>query len=552
MTKPAIRFYYARTFREVRAPSGGRAHRPRMPDISASVRTTPWIPVLIDGRPQVVDLETTLTRAHEIEDLDVRDDLERSAILRFLVGWTTLVVRQQKLNKRSATAAALGGFDPAAVRAVLDRFDDRLDLLDADRPFMQDRQAEVATLKPMSTLHPSAASWTAQEWFVMRDAVRTTLSVSDTIRSLITYYFHTPRTAAGGPKIELAHDATFTFALKTAGAANHALTGRSDMQMWWHGTNLASTLLLNIPARWVNGDTSVPAWLDAPRLDRESGSLSEWTHSGTAALLVPELDDAGAVVFSQVHTCGIIMQEDAEDDAAFKLALDAQMRRTYEADPRRVFVDRGKPGKPWLWQVSGIEPANTTVQNLAAWWDNVGHPTLARGFLPLSPEITADIDVLAVTLGSSMGTDSIKAAAWTTIDRGVIGDDMDDTSVLRTLAQAASIDVERALQTAARSVFPRGSSKSAGSAEAALAHATINQFYVTARTLLDTAVEAAFRGDAVPDDLPTRWWAAAIDAFDDAAAPFASLGTMPRIAIARAELLRVQRAATAPIEEEDI
>lgn len=546
----------------------------------ASVRTEPWIPVFIQGHRELLSLEDVLLKAHLIRDLAVRDDLERSAILRFLTAMTVVVARQQKFfaqqrkpHGRSLTAAetavvvaaraaraalpvaaATEGFDAVEVRAVLDRFDDQLYLVHPEHPFMQDPQAEVGTAKPIRALHPKTAGESAQEWFVMREMRDKPLNVVEAITALVTYYFHAPRAASGGVSIEVAAGRTLKFPRTQGGIAGRPYRTHPDMQIWWHGPNLAATLLLNIKPMWVDGDKTLPGWFEKPSVVRLPGSLSEWTHTGATALLVPELDGNGDIVFPEVHICGIILVAEALDPKAYKEAAKAQVARTIAADPRRVYADvKKKDGTTFRVAVSGITPANTTVQNLAAWWVRKDRPKLQRGILPLDQSgIAADLDVFVIDVDETMGSASIKGAGWTTIDRGVTGDTAADTEILRTLAISASLNVEAAIGRAARHMFPRSSLRpgSPTAGELSLIIESTNQFYTAARDLLEEAAQLAFAGTAIPDELACSWWQIALDAFDDATAPLISLAMTPRIAVARGELLKMLYSVHTTTEDE--
>lgn len=82
----------------------------------------PWIDVLgTDGRPRTLSLKDTIGQADRIADLDL-DPLRRLAVLRLLIA-----IRLASDPPR----------DLAAMLAYLDRWRDRFDLLDPDRPFMQ-------------------------------------------------------------------------------------------------------------------------------------------------------------------------------------------------------------------------------------------------------------------------------------------------------------------------------------------------------------------------------------------------------------------------------
>ncbi len=512
-----------------------------------SVRSTPWIPVLGPDGPVLMGLEEALLRAHEISHLATRNDLERSSMLRFLTAMTVLVAREQKLTLRSSKAliAAGSGLNPSAVKAVLDALDDRLYLIHPEHPFMQDPAAAVAPAKAASTLHPGIASESSQNWFGIKTLSSKDLTPAEAIQALVAFYFHAPSVTSGGPAIEVGtgpdgKPQLYMFALRGGGVGNRL---GDDMHIWWRGTTLLTTLLLNIHPHWVlDDDDTLPAWFGKPSLLRQPGSLNEWTHSGVSALLEPN-ENGGNLVFSNVRMCGAIMLTEAQDSTSFRDAVKAQMDRAHSSDPRRVFVEVPQKGNaaPKRQQVSGMTPANAPIQNLAAWWQNEGKPSVAGGLLPLTGLKGIQLDVLALTVTQNAGSQMVKDTGWLTIDRRATGVDVTDTMLLRVLAQEASLNIERVVKTAFRIMDPATGGKGKtqlGPTGSKLCKTAMTSYYTGSTNLLDRVLAGVFVGEPVPDDLAMQVSRIALDSFDQVTAPHLSLRLTPRIAMARVELLK--------------
>jgi len=114
---------------------------------SFDLLTRTWIPTRVNDRSELVSLRELFARAHEITDVEISLPPAASAFWRVLYVLTARVtglddpdLSLDEWNDRRGALWARGseGFDPAAAGAYFDRYRDRFDLFDADRPWLQD------------------------------------------------------------------------------------------------------------------------------------------------------------------------------------------------------------------------------------------------------------------------------------------------------------------------------------------------------------------------------------------------------------------------------
>jgi len=148
-----------------------------MPRPPFDLLTRGWIPVRVGDRRDSVDLRALFHRAHELTDVEVPLPPAASAFWRLLYVLTSRVTGladpdmsfvEWHARRREVWAEWSKGFDPAAVDAYFDRYRDRFDLFDADRPWLQDPRLAEQCGKPsgLNKLVLGRPAGQNQVWFV--------------------------------------------------------------------------------------------------------------------------------------------------------------------------------------------------------------------------------------------------------------------------------------------------------------------------------------------------------------------------------------------------
>ena len=209
-------------------------------------------------------------------------------------------------------------FDMARIDEYLDRWRERFDLFDAERPFMQMPDPRVAPKSVIHLIHPMGN--TAALFTHASDGVGLPLKPGEAARLLLAACYF--RTAGLGPSIE-GRRVNFTDSIFARGVI-----------FWARGNTLFETLMLNLvqyPDEQTMRQTSrdAPGWeLDDPFEPRESplGYLDYLTWPNNRAQLIPSETAEGVVV------------REAAVVPAIKLAQHVR-------SPQRRYVQKEKKGE---------------------------------------------------------------------------------------------------------------------------------------------------------------------------------------------------------------
>lgn len=263
-----------------------------------------------ESGPISLGLRDTLARSGELTGLGpALAPVERDAMLRFLSSAAVLVLR--------AKGARLD--DAEAVARALERYRDRFELLDEDKPFLQEwhvsadqrAQAEPLPLAQLDIHTPGASS---SQW-----CLRSVDSSADPAwvgPKLVTEWFHGKAGNGSGPTSFYRQGLHSNGSTKKIAGAPAG--GPKDTSFFLLGPTLRDTLLANIPKQWLRSD-DLPVWLDqdvvpsasdlvagkAPLwratwtpnrllLLHEAGLLSGWV-SGTTSRPIPALTGTGDI-----------------------------------------------------------------------------------------------------------------------------------------------------------------------------------------------------------------------------------------------------------------
>lgn len=243
----------------------------------------PWIPVRRPGgTPELVGLRDALAGAHELERIEASGPLEQEALTRFLTTITALVVRHTGPDWDPRSDAA---FPIAAVDAALAAVSEHL-FLDHDiTPFMQDpAPAERPKgAKAVLSLAFERPNGTVQAWHFrsqLTEASDGQVSWSRLAVLLIAFWYF-----AGENNLAIGNR-----------KQNGALCGKAGngLHYFWCGPSLAHTLLANTPRTWAQG-TDLPAWAD--RDGRASGAVFAGAIGGPTPLWWASFSPNTVIVF---------------------------------------------------------------------------------------------------------------------------------------------------------------------------------------------------------------------------------------------------------------
>ncbi|WP_409484405.1 type I-E CRISPR-associated protein Cse1/CasA [Arsenicicoccus dermatophilus] len=232
------------------------------PTATTNVVDLPCIPVRRGTSGELLSLRETFLQAHELTGLD--DSLlpvEREALLRFLESLAAVVLRGVPRSSYDGPAR----FPTESVEAVLDRYGDRFDLADRDRPLLQEWHTPEPTATDLAkgytsleTLHlrvPGASSATWGTSPEPRDAADPAVL----LLLLVVSWFHgKPSNGAGA-----------SFYVPTSGPKCSPISGAPaggphDTVFHLLGQTLAETLMLNVRVSWLR-EKGLPVWLDQDR-----------------------------------------------------------------------------------------------------------------------------------------------------------------------------------------------------------------------------------------------------------------------------------------------
>ncbi|WP_235933799.1 type I-E CRISPR-associated protein Cse1/CasA [Agromyces humi] len=501
------------------------------PSPRLSVRTVPCIPVRVNGRRQLLDLDATFARAHEIERLEIRDPLSLAAMIRFLVSVTVLVMRVAGAD--DAERCARDGFDPVDVADALDAVDEHLWLLHPDTPFLQCAELDLYDEsdqpgEPASTLLPRIPGPASRAWFDTAGGpfTGTSLSPAEAFVALVTNWFYGCATNSwtfiDGKKMYRVGGSVGMYGAGDPEGVKTALT------FFRSGASIAELLLANTHQHWVDDDT-LPAWASPFRIDHPVGSLSEATFTASAALLQ---FNPTSFEFDTVLTGGF---PSGLDKQVHSQAVAAQLRQAAENDPTRVWFTKQVKGRADLQLLfAGATRTNSTAQNLRAWHVDAASPELRHGLI----HVDAGVDVLEVA-AINKGVTSPTTATWFTIESGILDVDQVQRELIADIGNTAARNPEAALGRALQAVFPpqvgeRGRTEPHSQYQAVY-RAAVGHFHAALEPAIQEAVATIMAG-GTPDGLLDRIREAKLAAFDRAVEPFFNTRTAAAIATGRASI----------------
>lgn len=260
----------------------------------------PWVPIRRgDGTEECVALRELYLQAHELTGLGSQlTPLDRDSLMRLLLSVGALIER------KASKEGGAGTFSRSGVEAFGSEFEERFDLF-GERPFLQrwdktqadleqlfgltseDPKARKLSLKnrtdklrPLSGLHPHVPGGSSSKWAVRRDA-RDETQLANLTLLLVTTWFQIKNGNSRDPW------------------GNGAVKGSAGT---WHvnplaiyfldPTNLARTLLANIPTAWVDR-CDLPVFLDHEEFPKDFStahivSVSRFTYAKTLPLIYVE------------------------------------------------------------------------------------------------------------------------------------------------------------------------------------------------------------------------------------------------------------------------
>ncbi|MBN9493863.1 type I-E CRISPR-associated protein Cse1/CasA [bacterium] len=303
---------------------------------SFNVIDQPWIPVLVpdDPVPRMVSLREAIMRAHEIRAISDPSPLVTISLHRLL-----LAVVHRCFGPADAQAWATlwaqPSFDPSVINAYLDKWHDRFDLFDAERPFYQTAGLPRELAVPVSKLTFAKSSGNNALLFDhSRDAEPEAIPADEAARLLVAYQAF----SIGGLITKLPGE-------PTGSDSSHLVKGAVVLP---RGDNLFQTLMLSVVQ--LDGDldapfafdprTDMPAWERDTPTPRETatdfGYLELLTWQNRRVLLFPEEAPDGQVV---------VRFADVLAGRAISKDLDIRRRETMVA--YRLLAKPAKNQDPW-------------------------------------------------------------------------------------------------------------------------------------------------------------------------------------------------------------
>lgn len=328
-----------------------------------SVRTLPWLPVVVDGNRRRVGLDEALLEAHRIERVDLPDPVTRAAVLSFLPAMTAVVLRAANVRPMTARALLASGLPPDAVAATLDRFDERLWLVHPEHPFLQEaRFAGIAPNREAIALIPSVPGPSTKLWFGS-NASRGNLDPADAVLALLAYWYFSPASNSR-PKVDGEE-------VRSPGSVIGSSAFNSGVRAFAVGETLLETLLRNTLTSWVESPQD-PCFLRDVRLLPIIDPFDVATASGNAALLLRESEDgpftqviAGGALRDGIPMSAAMRAERAEYGRRLK-ARQAEIKAVRSRNAERKRGHRGQPGEPDLEPVPApLDPFDSPYDVLA-------------------------------------------------------------------------------------------------------------------------------------------------------------------------------------------
>lgn len=247
-----------------------------------SLRTEPWLPVVIDGEERRVGLDEAIRSAHRIERLALRNPLQWYAAIMFLAAMCTLVLRELELERDALEEYLSEGFPVEVVEEVLDGVDEHLWLVHPTHPFMQEaRYVKSEVNRPASSLDPAAAGPSTKLWFGSNYEVGD-LQPVDAPLVLMTYWWFSPN-ANSRPKIDGDE-------VRSAGSIIGSSAFNSGIRVVPEGASLLEVILRLLHRDAVESDV-LPAFLRDVTSLYLNTTMDRMTASGNAVLLFRDTPD---------------------------------------------------------------------------------------------------------------------------------------------------------------------------------------------------------------------------------------------------------------------
>ncbi|MFE6966734.1 type I-E CRISPR-associated protein Cse1/CasA [Agromyces sp. NPDC057679] len=495
------------------------------PSPRQSIRDVPCIAVRIDGRRAVLTLDDTLTRAHQIERLDIRDPFAMAGMIRLLIGITALILRQSGTEHLDTIAEQ--GFDPFDIEDALALVDDHLGLTDSELPFLQCPELDhyddgTAPRSPAATLSPRVPGRSSRAWFDVAGGPFTAAALDprQAVEALAANWYYgcavNSWTVIDGKKMYRVGGSVGMYGSGDPEGAKTALT------FFHSGRTLAELLLANTHQHWVD-DTTLPAWASPFSVSHPAGSLAEASFTGCAALL--SVDEASGV-FDTVITGGFPSGLTKQDHAK---AVSEQLRQAAENDPTRAWMSKpGKGGTERKLLFSGLARTNSTAQNLRAWHVDAAGPELRHGLLRPGAGLVV-LEVAAISKGGITPT----TATWFDVESGFVDLDVVQRELVADIGNTAARNPERALERAVKAALPPVGNMD-GRQETAT-RAAVGMFHSQLEPAIQDAVATIVAGGE-PTSLLDKIHDAKTAAFDRAVLPHLNSRTVATIAAGRAQL----------------
>lgn len=263
-----------------------------------SLLMEPWIPLIrTDGSTAKGSISDALLEPDQWAGVDCTNPVECLALHRLLLAICHRAVGPGDTSQR---ASLLDAWPKLAIRTYLEKWSNRFNLFDPDRPFLQTPELADADLapRPWMVLAPDRASGaTPVFWDHSLDAEPEPISAGTATLALIAHQQFTP----GG----------LVRALRTSG---HRGTACGLLLLMPNGQTLRQTLALAlVPQTNVDHQLDLPAWEQAPpSLDElcnptayvPAGPAQRYTHISRAILFEP-----GSAITHLLYGEGLVVED---------------------------------------------------------------------------------------------------------------------------------------------------------------------------------------------------------------------------------------------------
>ncbi|WP_166787000.1 type I-E CRISPR-associated protein Cse1/CasA [Cryobacterium sinapicolor] len=530
-----------------------------------NIRELAWLPVIDASGRRLVGLDELFSTAHLIERIDVRAPIEKAGVLRFLTTVTALIVRAQGVTKRSAGAVVTDGFAPAAIKQALDAIDDRLWLIHATTPFMQEGRYAAATsvVKTAASIRSTSPGDSTKAWWGRPGDGFATGNVlfEDAPAVLMGFWFYSlnNNSAVVLDGVPLPMQGSAAGKVKAAG-----------VRLWKGGENLAATLLMNTPQQWAKG-SELPAWAQTLQTSGHLDPFVAATITGNATLLLADEID-GEIIFTGAHIGSVLRRgipPTAADHAAVQAAksrnkaaitanrtlavgelptpaetlpelgvdaLKASLMDAWRKDPQIVLrkpdpKKKGPQKDEDIRALNDVHAGTSVLHNLRAWYLRAFNPDVpGQASILVRDEFTVELFSIQMDQKGSYG--ELTGASWLSMPPGTVGGSPEVQAALTKFADYAYERVRSALYTAIRAVLHDDGPVGATHNDA------LSRFSFLADGVVTEVIAVSLRGEAFTSVHVKSWTNAAINAFDEAIEPYASARRLPDIAAARHKLIQ--------------